>query len=122
MGCLQKEAPEGEKMRRAATDTSLPEMIRAARLAKAKEQRKKLELENAQLAGVLVPVEEFRRPVLRGNHAVKNLMLGLPAKLAVRFSAMDNADEIAAILLHEIATVCKDLYAFDDSDVHRGDL
>jgi len=79
-------------------------------------QRQLAEMERDRISGMTVLVEDAAREVTAALVLVRNLFLGLPAKLAPRIIHCKTAAEAKALLQGEIENILRELSSAPDDD------
>ena len=100
-----------------AGESNTHEKIRQERLKKLRAQNERLRFEMRKIKLEWVRLEDIKRVVIKANHVVKQHLLAIPWRLAVRLAAMTEERAVAELLRQEITDTLNELaYGFGAKD------
>lgn len=98
----QQERGDGAADPKTPEDEAASESYQAARARKETALANRAEMEAAELAGRLVPLDEVARAGADAGAALRATLEGWPAQWAAQFATMTDADQIFAVLTDEV--------------------
>lgn len=107
--CAHLRETAAQRTSGAASGTDDPNDLVQQRALLANAQRKKIEREEAIALGKLVDAEVVSKMWYEETRVIRDAFLNLPDRVAPQLVGVDDVQEVSAILLREVTSICQGL-------------